>query len=80
MPDLLRIDFCVFLFYTCLCFESYACVLFDFLLSIDPIKSPIQYSQPRVILFSYKMIHIKKIWNVYLTYNQFLKYGFSARA
>jgi hypothetical protein len=22
------------------------------------------------------MIHIKKIWNVYLTYNKFLKYGF----
>jgi hypothetical protein len=50
--------------------------LFNFSLSMDPTKSPIQYSQPRVIWFRYKMNYIKKIWNVYLMYNQSLKYGF----
>jgi hypothetical protein len=29
-----------------------------------------------VIWFRCKMVNIKKTWNVYLTYNQFLKYGF----
>jgi hypothetical protein len=76
MPDPLRIEFCVVLFNTSLCFKSHACVLFDFSLSIDPKKSSIQYSQPRVIWFHYKMIQIKNIWNVYPTYNRFIKYGF----
>jgi hypothetical protein len=48
---------------------------FDFSLSMDLTKSLIQYSQQRVIWFRYKMIHNKKIWNAYLTYNQFLKYN-----
>jgi hypothetical protein len=78
MPDSLKIDFCIVIFNTCLCFENYASVLFDFSLSIYPTKIPIHYSQTRVILFRYKMIHIKKICNVYITisYNRFLKYAF----
>jgi hypothetical protein len=60
-------------------FESYACVKFDFSQNMDLTKIPIQFSQPRVIWFRYtcKTIHIKHIWNAYLAYNKFLKYGFT---
>jgi hypothetical protein len=80
IPDSLRIDFCVVIFlYPSLFWKLRSCLIL-FFIKYGPDKNPNSVFTATRNFISLKMIHIKKIWNVYLTYNQFLKYEFGGEA